>query len=286
MNKTTQIHSPKRSSMRTGSAVLMILLATTSTSLARTAFVRGQILADQNRSSCQPPVKAYWRFQVANLTAPPCRPGVQGYLVTIDQWNARQATAMMAKARHGRSGPNIDLYGVLFRPAVLVIPKENQSYAVTFINRDRFIHEIYSPNASSAGVAVIPPEGTGVLHFSGLAPLQDGTIQAFSLRCRRFPHMKGSIFFVHTTALAFPNRAGVFTIKHVSMGKHILRVWYRGRTVHERTVHVGRRGLTVTVDLRKKKSMATRKARPASTAKSRQPATHRRRRGHRRHRHR
>ncbi|MCD6499147.1 MAG: hypothetical protein J7M25_12725 [Deltaproteobacteria bacterium] len=269
-----------------GSALLMILLVSAPTAHARTAFVRGQILAAPDRSTCRPPVKAYWSFQVPNLTAPLCHPGIRGYLVTIDQWDARRAKAMMAKARHGRSGPTIDLYGVRFKPSILMIPKENQSYDITFINRDRFTHEIFSPNASSAGSTVIPPDGTGVLHFSGLAPLDDGTIQTFTLRCRRFAHMQGTVAFVHTTASVLANRGGAFFITRVSLGSHVLRVWYHGRKVHEQTIQVGRRGVTLTVDLRKKKRSTSRKARHAPIVKSRPPAHHRRRRGHRRRRHR
>lgn len=269
---------------------LAVLLLGAPKALARPRLgvVQGRILVPRSRKGCRISQRAYWEFTVPNVTPPSCRPMVRGYLVTLDAWDPKAAKRMFRKATKGGSSPRMRIYGVDFRPSLLLVPKEEQSYQVVFSNQDRFIHEIHSPDKPGDDGQVVAPDGSVTLSFDRLKPLDRGDVQVFRVRCKRFPHMRGAVVFVRSTALARPTRSGAFRIR-VPQGPHVLRVWHDGKKVAERKVTVGRRPIEVTIDLRPRKPV--RAARPRARggraagngARSARPAGGRRH-GRRRHR--
>ena len=208
---------------------------------ARTATVSGVIKAPGDRSHCSRFAKAYWAFEVPNLPHLPCRPRLNGYIVTLNLWQAKRARTSKGYA--------VKLYGVQFKPRILIIPKDAQSYDVTIENQDRYKHQIFSPDAPRLGRELIAPNGNRTIQFDKLSPLQEGHLQMFRLRCRFFPHMQGAVAFTRSTAFAVANRRGGFRIRRVPTGKYVLRVYHWGQKVYEKPVTVGKRGANVTVKL-------------------------------------
>ncbi len=266
-----------------GGLVFAIVWSTPDRVQARSkpGLVQGRILVDRSKLECPTPRKAYWQFTVPNVTPPSCRPRMTGYLVTLDEWDPQTAKRMMRKATRGGATPTVRIFGVDFVPSILIVPKEGQSYKVVFNNQDRFIHEIYSPDRPENSGEIVAPDGSASLDFDGLVPLQTGEVQGFRLRCRRFPHMKGLVLFVRSTALARVDGSGRFRIR-VGQGRHMLRVWYEGKKIAERSIDVGRRTPDVTIDLRRHKRARKRAARPKNRKAARPRRRRRRGRHHRR----
>ncbi len=236
--------------------------------------LRGLVRAPGDRSHCRTPAFAYWVFTVPNVTPPPCRPRLVDYLVTGDEWDGKVAEGMLRKL--GAGGIEVKIHGVRFEPRVLVVPKDAQSYEVTFQNRDRFFHEVLAPGNKVSSLAV-PPMGSATLEFPDLPPLGTGEVRWFRLGDRWFPHMRGAVVFVRSTALAVPDPAGRFSLR-LAPGDHVLRLWHRGRLVAKRKVTVRRRTKPVIFEVGPK----AQKARPKERTAPRQPRRRRRRRRHRR----
>lgn len=216
---------------------------------ARKTRVVGRIKLPKSKLECGEIEKAYWAFEVPDLPHPPCRAGMHGYLVTLDHWDAKRAK----KLSGGRTNPSIKLHGVQLEPRMLVVPKESQSYDVTITNTDRFGHEIYSPGNDKLGTETINPSTSRTVRFDSLPAVERGAVAYYPLRDKSFSHVEGGVAFVRSTAYSKVDRSGRFLIKRVPSGTYALRVWHRGKKIHQQEIKVRRRPVRMTIDLRPEK---------------------------------
>lgn len=227
----------------------------------RNSQVNGILNAPKSKGQCTTPETAYWSFGVPNLPHPPCRPIYWSYIITLDHWNEGDARKLRGDSREN---PTVTIKGVDFNPKIIAIPKESQSYEVTIRNTDRFKHEIYSPEVKKLGTEVIESSVSSTMRFASLPSLAKGEVYYVPLRCKLFDHMRGGVAFVHSTAYAIVGPRGRFSISRVPHGKYTLRVWKKDKKIHEKEITVGRRGVSLKLNLIEEKK---KKAENAETVK-------------------
>ena len=155
-----------RRSVPAGIVLAVLATAPGPPAFARSVTVSGLLKAKGDRSHCAGFANAYWSFEVGDLPHLPCKPRLTGYLVTLNLWQTKRAPAP--------KGYSLKLFGVRFKPALLMIPKDAQAYDVTIENQDRYKHHIFSPDAGRLGKELIPPNASRTVRFDQLSPLQDG----------------------------------------------------------------------------------------------------------------
>ena len=96
------------------------------------------------------------------------------------------------------------------------------------------------------------PESPEVMPVERLMPNQLRRVRfnqvgGFFIRCEEYPHIALSVIVVNSPHYATADEKGAFKIPDAPDGKGNLRVWSRGRWVHEEAIEVGGKGADLQV---------------------------------------
>jgi hypothetical protein len=69
----------------------------------------------------------------------------------------------------------------------------------------------------------------------------------YFIRCEEYPHVSLSVIVVSSPHYAIADEKGAFKISDTPDGKGNLKVWSRGRWVHEESIEVGGKGADLQV---------------------------------------
>ena len=121
-----------------------------------------------------------------------------------------------AGAPHPHPGTyTIDMHHRMFHPSMLVIPLGS---TVTFPNRDKYLHNVFSVTPGSQfnlGLQGYGQAGQHTFTKSGLV----------LINCNVHPSMQATIFVVATPYIARPAANGQFNLKDLPPGPGVLTVW-------------------------------------------------------------
>jgi plastocyanin len=162
----------------------------------------------------------YWRLENGVVPiGPPVRSAYHDVLVVFE--SSMAATPVNATA-------TVEITGLDFQPRVLPV---QVGTTVEFKNLDRYAHVLWSPeNASFFKQEPTAPGTSRKVRF--FAP------GAVVIRCMEFPHMEGAVIVLPLPYYARPDDKGGFSAT-VPDGRYTLRVFARGRWVHQQPVEVG-----------------------------------------------
>lgn len=125
--------------------------------------------------------------------------------------------------------PYLIMKDAKFEPTVLPVPVGMQ---LTFINNDSS-HHLLEPVGKSKFMQVmrISPRATGRYTFK-----QPGS---YTIKCSEVPHMRATIVVVKAPQFTVPDSSGTFRFTGIpDGGGYVLKVWYRGKWVHEQPLGV------------------------------------------------
>lgn len=90
---------------------------------------------------------------------------------------------------------------------------------------DPFDHELYSPDLDS-----FRPERQAKDAFRPIEFSREGV---YHIRCKLMPHFNAYVLVTNATLIAKLDRRGNFTIEDAEPGKYVVKVFHRGKWIHE-----------------------------------------------------
>ncbi|MCK9459765.1 MAG: hypothetical protein M0R80_09020 [Proteobacteria bacterium] len=145
--------------------------------------------------------------------------------------------------------------GGLDKDVVVVRP----GAAVKFRGVDPFDHELYVP-----GFDDFKPEKQSRGSFRTIEFAREGV---YEVRCRLMPHFRGWIVVTNATFVLSADGSGGFSQDGLAVGDYTLRVFFRGKWVHEQKIKIESERGDVPVEVKLDKAPAPGKA-PAAPAKA------------------
>ena len=187
--------------------------------VAGAAAVKGTVLLPDSMRQPRDETQGYWRLEngVVPVTSQP-RSVFAETLVVFES---------SAAATPGNTTATVEMLGLDFSPRVLPVALGT---TVEFKNSDKHLHVLWSPeNTSFFKQEPTPPGSSRKVRF--FAP------GAVLIRCSEFPHMLGAVIVLAQPLYGRPDRDGAFAVS-VPDGRYMLRVFARGRWVHQQPVEV------------------------------------------------
>ncbi len=186
---------------------------------AGAAPVKGTLLLPESMRQPRDETQGYWRLEngVVPLAAQP-RSIFAETLVVFES---------SAAATPGNATATVEMAGLDFSPRVLPVALGT---TVEFKNSDKHLHVLWSPeNTSFFKQEPTPPGTSRKVRF--FAP------GAVIIRCTEFPHMLGAVIVMAQPLFARPDSSGAFSLS-VPDGRYMMRVFSRGKWVHQQPVEV------------------------------------------------
>ncbi len=167
----------------------------------------------------------HWRVDYAS---PSGRAGVpEGTVVLVTGANGQPPSAKTV---------SVEISGLQAVPSPLVV---GEGPVLELRNSDKVTHELSIPGQPE----LMPTE----LLRSGMVRKQRfGVAGEFVIRCSQYPHIAISVIVTPSPYFDIVDERGGFKLD-VPEGKATLKVWSRGRWVHEQEVDVSARGLDLAV---------------------------------------
>jgi plastocyanin len=169
----------------------------------------------------------YWRLENGNVPIQPAP--YRGDTVVVIE--GLKGGAPAAKTL------TVEIAGMAVSTPVVVV---GPGSVVELKNNDRVAHVLGisdSPN-------VMPVER---LMANQLRRVRFNEPGGYFIRCEEYPHVSLSVIVVSSPHYAIADEAGAFKISDTPDGKGNLKVWSRGRWVHEEPIEVGGKGADVQV---------------------------------------
>jgi plastocyanin len=169
----------------------------------------------------------YWRFENGNV---PIQPAPY-----------RGDTVVVVEGLKGAAPPaktlTVEIAGMaLSTPVVVVGPGS----VVEIKNNDRVAHVLGIPESPN----VMPVER---LMANQLRRVRFSEPGGYFIRCEEYPHVSLSVIVVSSPYFAIADEKGGFKIPDAPDGKGNLKVWSRGRWVHDEAIEVGGKGADLQV---------------------------------------
>jgi hypothetical protein len=169
----------------------------------------------------------YWRLENGNV---PIKPATY-----------RGDTVVVLDGLKGAPPPaktvTVELSGLQISTPVVVV---GPGSVVEIRNNDKVPHDLgiaESPNVMP--VERLAPGNVRRPHFN-----EPG---GYFVRCAEYPHISLSVIVVASPAYAIVDEKGGFKIPEAADGKGTLKVWSRGRWVHDEPIEVGGKGADLLV---------------------------------------
>ncbi len=184
------------------------------------APVKGTLVFPESMRQPRDETQGYWRLENGVVpVATPARSVFAETLVVLES---------SAAATPGGASATVEMVGLDFTPRVLPVALGT---TVEFKNSDKHLHVLWSPeNTSFFKQEPSPPGSSRKVRF--FAP------GAVIIRCSEFPHMLGAVIVMAQPLYARPDSGGTFTLTAPD-GRYMMRVFSRGRWVHQQPVEVG-----------------------------------------------
>jgi hypothetical protein len=169
----------------------------------------------------------YWRLENGNV---PIQPAPY-----------RGDTVVVLEGLKGSAPPaktlTIEIAGMAVSTPVVVV---GPGSVVEIKNNDRVAHVLGIPDSPN----VMPVER---LMANQLRRVRFNEPGGYFIRCEEYPHVSLSVIVVASPHYAIADEKGAFKISDASDGKGTLKVWSRGRWVHDEPIEVGGKGADLLV---------------------------------------
>lgn len=200
-------------------AALLAVAATGAPALA--APIKGTVsLPAELRSARR--YQGYWRLENGIVPAQPAPS--RGETVVV------LASVKGAQAQEART-VTVEIGGFQAVPSTVVV---GQGSVVEFKNSDRVPHDLSIPEMST--LMPIQRLAPGAIRRQKFA-----NAGGYAVRCAEYPHMVISVVVVGSPFFAAVDDRGSFKMPDAPEGKATLKVWSRGRWVHEEEIEIGPR---------------------------------------------
>jgi plastocyanin len=198
--------------------VLMMAVAIGWTASAHAGAVRGTVQLPASLKSARR-YQGYWRVDNGNVPVQPAA--------------SRGETVVVLETGKGPSPAaktvTVDIAGLQATPAVVIV---GEGSVVEFKNSDRVAHDLGTPDQESF-MPIQRLEPGKLRHQKFLNP------GGYLVRCLEYPQVAVSVIVVASPHYAVTDDKGSFRITDAPEGTAKLRVWSRGRWVHEQELQVG-----------------------------------------------
>jgi plastocyanin len=199
-----------------------LLLSFFSTPEARAGQLTGIIeLPDDFKHTPEFETHGYWkglRNEVLQ-TLPPLVDARTEMVVTLEGGDLEKKTLVPAR---------ILMEDARFVPPVLPV---HQGLKVTFENKDSFLHLIEQEGKTKSMPVLRIARGSSASH----AFTRTG---AYRIRCSEVPHMRATVLVLVAPLYTVPDATGTFRFSGIRDGSYVVKVWYRGKWVHQEPVKV------------------------------------------------
>jgi hypothetical protein len=169
----------------------------------------------------------YWRLENGN--------------VPIQSAPYRGDTVVVLEGLKGAAPPaktlTVEIAGLQVSTPVVVV---GPGSVVEIKNNDRVAHVLGIPEAPN----VMPVER---LMSNQLRRVRFNEPGGYFIRCEEYPHVALSVLVVSSPHFAVADEKGGFKISDAPDGKANLKVWSRGRWVHDEPIDVGGKGVDTVV---------------------------------------
>lgn len=197
--------------------------------------ITGQLQITFSRPQPEPS-RAYWSFGVDELQTlrPPLPFGE--LVVFLDVWEE--------SALPDRVQTELVLEGAEVTPPLLVVPRTGDTVALVIRNEDGLSYQFKSSDHAELRNLIIPPKARENVKMEGIPHLSPSKpFERYRIETQTRPQLRAEILMLRSSAYALPNAEGRFSLSGLSVGKRILKVYYRGAIVLEKPVEVGRQPL-------------------------------------------
>ena len=163
--------------------------------------------------------QGYWRIENANLPVQPAP--------------YRGDTAVVLEGLKGAAPPaktvTVEIAGLQTNPALVVV---GPGAVVELKNGDKVPHDLGIPESPN----IMPVERLAAGQLRRIRFVEPG---GYLVKCADSPHLVLSVLVVSTPHYAIVDDKGAFKIADAPEGKATLKVWARGRWVHDEPIEVG-----------------------------------------------
>ena len=182
--------------------------------------VKGTVVLPDSMRQPRDETQGFWRLENGVVpVGPPARSIFADTLVVFES---------SASSTPSNANATVEMTGLDFAPRVLPVALGT---TVEFKNADKYVHVLWSPeNTSFFKQEPTPPGASRKVRF--FAP------GAVIIRCSEFPHMLGAVIVLAQSLYGRPDERGAFSAS-VPEGRYMLRVFSRGRWVHQQPLEVG-----------------------------------------------
>lgn len=171
--------------------------------------------------------QGYWRVENGNVPVQPT-PSRGDTLVVIDGLKGQAPAARTV---------TVELAGLQANPSAVVL---GPGSVVEIRNNDKVPHDlgiVDQPNIMA--VERLAPGGLRRQRF--------GDVGGYAIRCAEYPHIVISVLVVDSPHYAPVDDKGAFKIANVADGKGTLKLWARGKWIHDEPIEVAGKPLDVAV---------------------------------------